>query len=187
MRENFELVSSDELTKILKKSNISSWNELTDFIKNLPYGRNDNRTDLSLVLKDKKGTCSSKHALLKEIASLNAIPNIKLILGIYKMNSSNTPKIGDILVKVNLQYIPEAHCYLFIDGERIDFTSRNSDFNRIKNDVLLEQEIEPHQVAQFKVDFHKAFIKTWIKEQNIPFSFNEIWELREQCITNLSA
>ena len=186
MVKNYKLNSKDKLTLELKSLDITSWIELTDWIRKLPYGRNKNRLDLALIIKEEKGTCSSKHALLKEVANLNAIPDVKLILGMYKMNIFNTPNIGNVIDKSNLNFIPEAHCYLKIDSERIDFTSNNSDFNRIKNDVMLEKEIEPHQVAKFKVEFHKAFVKKWIKEDEILFSFDKVWELREECISNLS-
>jgi hypothetical protein len=187
LKSDYTLNSNDELTLLLKDNRISSWNELTKFIELLPYGRNKNRYDTDLVIKELKGTCSSKHALLKEVANLNTIPNIKLILGMYKMNSNNTPNIGDVLEKNHLDFIPEAHCYLKINGERMDYTSSNSDFKRLKNDILIEKEIEPNQVANFKVDYHKSFIKTWINEHKIPFSFEEVWNFREQCIENLSA
>ena len=182
-----KLNSNDELTQLIRNKNLFTWNELTKYIKDLPYGRTINRTDLSLVIVERKGSCSSKHALLKKVVILNKVPNIKLILGLYKMNSNNTPKIGNVLNKNNIDFLPEAHCYLIVNGERIDYTSRNSDFNRLKNDVLFEKEIEPHEVAKFKVEYHKTYLKTWIKEQSIPFSFDEIWNLREQCINNLSA
>ena len=42
-----------------------SFEELIVKVKNLPYGRNANRYDFSLVLSENKGTCSSKHAFLK--------------------------------------------------------------------------------------------------------------------------
>lgn len=186
MKSDYTLNSKDELTLLIKDNGINTWNMLTKFIRHLPYGRNSNRRDSSLVIKEKKGTCSSKHAFLKKVANLNNLPDVKLILGLYKMNSTNTPKIGNVLSHNKIEFLPEAHCYLNINGERIDYTSNNSDFNRIKNDILIEQEIEPHQVAEYKVQYHKAFLKTWIKEQNISFNFNEIWGFREQCIVNLS-
>ena len=181
------LLSNDDLTLHLKKKGITTWNALTIYIKLLPYGRTANRTDLSLVLTEQKGTCSSKHAFLKQIADLNNLPNITLILGMYKMNSKNTPKIGNVLIENNIDFIPEAHCYLSVNGKRLDFTSRNSDFNRLKNDILLERDIEPFQVSEFKVDFHKAYIQTWIETDNIPYNFDEIWKLREACISTMSA
>jgi hypothetical protein len=39
---------------------------LIEKVKNIPYGRNSNRTDFSLVISENKGTCSSKHAFLKD-------------------------------------------------------------------------------------------------------------------------
>ncbi len=186
MQVNYSLNSNDKLTSLLRQKNIFTWVELTEYVKKLPYGRNSNRTDFSLVIKEGKGSCSSKHALLKEIANLNSIPNIKLILGIYKMNTKNTPKIGDALDNFTIDFIPEAHCYLMIEEKRIDFTSSNSNFKRIEDAILIEQEIEPHQVVKFKVDYHKSYVKDWIAGQNLPFSFDRIWKLREQCIMNLS-
>jgi hypothetical protein len=186
MQTDYKLNSEDKLTRIIKNNGIESWNELILLIQNLPYGRNKNRTDFSLVLLEKKGSCSSKHALLKKAADLNGIPNIKLILGIYKMNEANTPKIGRELTKNDLEYIPEAHCFLKINGVRLDLTTANSDIKNIEKDIIQEKEIQPEQVAQFKVDFHKSFLKQWIKKNNILFNFNELWHIREQCIFNLS-
>ena len=180
------LFSSSYLTQQVISIGICSWEELLIYIKNMPYGRNANREDLSLVLKENRGTCSSKHAFLKEVAHQNSIPNIQLIIGIYKMNESNT-KIGSVLSNNNIQYIPEAHCYLKIDGEQVDCTATNSNFEKIKNDLLEEIEIEAFQVGEFKVQYHKNYIKNWLLESNSKFTFDQIWEIREQCITFLSA
>lgn len=186
MNTDFKLKSTDELTELAKNHGIESWNKLTEFIKNLPYGRNKNRTDLGLVLSEMKGTCSSKHALLKSIADLNNVQNIDLVIGIYRMNELNTPKIGTELTKYSIEYIPEAHCYLKINGKRIDLTTRKSEFLKIENDIILEKEIEPEQVAHFKVAYHKEFLKNWLKQTNSTFEFDEIWKIREKCIEKLS-
>ncbi len=186
MKSELKLRSNDHLTLQLKQSQIKSWQDITTKVKALPYGRNTNRKDVTLVWKEQKGTCSSKHAFLKHVADLNHLPNIELILGMYRMNSSNTPKIGNVLSKYELDHIPEAHCYLKIKDERFDYTSITSDFNTIKNDILLEKIITPQQVARFKVDFHSIYLKDWIKQNCIPYSFERIWKIREQCIANLS-
>lgn len=162
-----------------------NWQETLNFVKQIPYGRNANREDFSLVISENKGTCSSKHAYLKEFASKNNIPNIQLIIGIYKMTEANT-NIGTILTDHKIDYIPEAHCYLKIDGKTVDVTSQEADFNTIKNDLLEEIEIEPYQVADFKVNYHQDFIKNWLKETNSKFSLDELWKIRETCIEQLS-
>ena len=186
MNGNYNLTSKDELTTLVKSNGIISWNQLTEFIKKLPYGRTKNRKDFKLVISEKKGTCSSKHALLKKIADLNNISNIKLVLGIFRMNQLNTPKIGNELTGYSLEYIPEAHCYLKINDKRIDLTSHKSDFTKIEKDIIQEKEIEPEQVSEFKVEYHKNFIKQWIIENDVEFDFNQIWDIREKCIKNLT-
>ncbi len=186
--------SKDKLTSLIISLGITNWSELTQYIQNLPYGRNSNRHDLSLVLTEKQGTCSSKHAFLKKIAELNELKNIKLYIGIYKMNQSNTPKIGNILSQnefdYKLDYIPEAHCYLKINGTEKDFTNQYSNFENLRSDILEEIEIEAHQVNKFKVNYHQDFMRKWIENQNKKYddviNFDRIWKLREQCISNLS-
>lgn len=186
MRTNYKLNSNDELTAIIKHSGIKTWNELIEFTKNLPYGRNSNRTNLGLVFSEKKGTCSSKHAFLKKVADLNKVKNVKLIIGIYRMNQKNTPKIGTELSENSIDFIPEAHCYLKINNERTDLTTNQTDFDKIESDIISELEIMPEQVAKFKVDYHKTFLKKWISENQIEKDFDEIWEIREKCINNLT-
>ncbi|WP_395076577.1 hypothetical protein [Flavobacterium sp.] len=161
------------------------WKETLNFIKQIPYGRNSNRKDFSLVISENKGTCSSKHAYLKDFANKNNIPNVQLIIGMYKMNEQNT-KIGSLLLDNNLEYIPEAHCYLKIDGKIVDVTSKESDFDKIKTDLLEEIEIESYQVSDFKVNYHQNYIKNWLVETNSKFTFEEIWKIREQCVNNLT-
>ena len=186
MNTDYKLTSKDKLTGLAKSKGVETWNELTEFIKNLPYGRNINRTDFGLVLSERKGTCSSKHALLKSIADLNNVPNIDLIIGIYRMTESNTPKIGTELTENSIEFIPEAHCYLKINGNRTDLTSEQSEFKKIEKDIIQEKLIEPNQVAKFKVHYHKKFIENWLKESNSEFEFDQIWQIREKCIRNLT-
>jgi len=181
------LTNQDPLTQKVQEKGMTTWNALTKYIRKVPYGRTANRTDFSLILSENKGTCSSKHALLKQIADLNKIPNINLIIGLYKMSQENTPKIGTALTDNGLTYMIEAHCYLQIDGIRTDLTSENASFQKIENDIVEEQIIQPNQVGEFKVQYHQDYLKKWIKTENLPFTFTEIWNIREKCIQNLSA
>ena len=183
---DFEFTSNATSTKKLKAYGIHDFQSLLFFVKQLPYGRNSNREDLYLVISESKGTCSSKHAFLKAVADENDFSEIKLLLGMYKMTEDNTPNIAPVLSENNLKYIPEAHSYLKYRNERIDATSATSDFSNIENDILEEIEIEPHQVAEFKVEFHRNYIKKWLQQEKLGFSFEEIWEIRENCIKNLS-
>ena len=185
MAFDFPITSTKELSVLAKSKKLTTWLEVVNYVKSLPYGRNTNRTDVSLVLKEEKGSCSSKHAFLKALAIENSKKEIELILAIYKMNANNT-SIGTTISKNNLEYIPEAHCYLKVLGNSLDVTSESSNFNNIKEAILSEEIILPNQVSVFKVNYHKEFIKKWIKEEQINFSFDKIWEIREECIRYLS-
>lgn len=186
MNTDYKLKSKDKLTELAKRNGIETWSELMHFVKLLPYGRNRNRTDFGLVLTELKGTCSSKHALLKDIANSNSIPNIDLLIGIYRMTESNTPKIGTELTDNSIDFIPEAHCYLKINDKRIDLTTEQSDFEKIEKDIIQEKSIKPSQVGEFKVDYHKKFLKDWLNETKSELDFDQIWRIREKCIKNLS-
>lgn len=163
-----------------------NFEELIEQVKHIPYGRNSNRTDFSLVVKENKGTCSSKHAFLKEHANKHHIENVKLFIGVFKMNEQNTPKITPLLSDNTIDYIPEAHCYLKVNENVVDVTSETSFYENIKNDILEEIEIEADQVTNWKIKFHQDFIKNWIMENDISLSFNEVWKIREECIEKLS-
>lgn len=183
--KQLEFRAEDELTNLVRENGIANWAELIAFVKQLPYGRNQNRHDLSLVLKEGKGTCSSKHAFLKAIADANQFDQVKLILGMYKMNHMNTPAIGDTISAKGLEYIPEAHCYLKIGNQRMDITTRAHHFERLAKDIINETEISPEQVDTFKVAYHKDFLRQWMAEHHIHMSFEELWETREACIRKL--
>jgi len=164
---------------------ISDFNSICFYVQNLPYGRNSSRYQPELVMLEAKGTCSSKHAFLKMIADKNAHSEVKLILGIFKMNHKNTPGIGNVLIDANMEFMPEAHCYLKSENQRYDFTNPIADISKIEKDIILEKEITPQQVAEFKVEFHQSFLKNWLNENEERYSFEEIWKIREACIKAL--
>lgn len=179
---NFE----DQEGVIYEIKNESEFKNLIEKVKQIPYGRNSNRHDFSLVISENKGTCSSKHAFLKDFSIQNNIQNIKLYIGIFKMNEENTSKISPLLSENNIDFIPEAHCYLKVDGIPLDVTTSESFYDKIAADILEEIEIEPFQVAEYKVDYHKDFLKKWIIETNQTKNFDEIWSIRENCIQKLA-
>lgn len=181
-----KLNSEDPLTAELIGKGIKSFGELLEYMRVLPYGRNSNRSDLGLVIKEKKGTCSSKHACTKLLADLNNIKDVQLMLCLYKMKETNTPGIGSHLSKNNLTYLPEAHCYLKVKDQKIDLTNIDSDLNKLENDILKEVKIVPSQTDKFKVTYHKDYLKTWIKEKSINIEFDALWKIREACIQELS-
>ena len=182
---NQNLNPNKKLGRLTKSKGLTTWKGVLHYVRDLPYGRNKERTNFSLVITEGKGTCSSKHAFLKSMADENDF-SVKLILCLYKMTEINTPGIGTALTENEITYIPEAHCYLKVDDERMDLTNASADLSRIDSDIIQEIEITPDQVGEFKVEFHKSYLRNWILENDLDFSFKEIWEIREQCIANLS-
>lgn len=181
-----QLESNDPLTIDIVESGVVSWEDLIRCVKTFHYGRNSNRSDLSLVWTERRGSCSSKHAFLKYVADLNKIEGVELILCMYKMTSQNTANVGKILNEFKLDYLPEAHCYIRFEGEAIDVTTMTSKLSTIEADVLEEQVIQPEQVTEFKVDYHRDFMKKWGEEHQPEFSFEELWAVREKCILALA-
>ncbi len=187
MNYNFDINSDQEISQLFLKNNCSDFHSASDFIRNLPYKRNLNKDNLATVFIDKCGTCSTKHALLKILAEENNQKDFKLILGIFRMNGNNTPKTKSVLETYNLNYIPEAHNYLKFKNQILDFTKKNSSENDFINDLLEETEIQPHQINQFKIEFHKNYLKNWLSEhQEISYSLDDLWKIRELCIQALS-
>ena len=184
---NFNITSDREISQLFRQNNCFDFLSASKFVRNLLYQRNLNKDNLSTVFTDNCGTCSTKHALLKKLAEENNQPDFKLILGIFRMNGENTPKIKSVLHNYNLEYIPEAHNYLKFKNHILDFTRKNSSENDFINDLLEEIEIEFHQINQFKIEFHRNYLKNWLGENpQIPFSLEELWKIREECIKALS-
>jgi hypothetical protein len=187
IKSDFNIKSNLPLSKIFLGRQITTFAGACEFIKNLPYGRNENKYDLTTVFTDNRGTCSTKHALLRQLAIENNADNIRLKLGVFKMSKSNTPEVGNTLDKYGLQFIPEAHNYLKVDGEIVDCTKQNSSKEDFLFDLLSEIEIEPHQITDFKISYHQTILRDWLlNNAHIKFNFTELWAIREKCIADLS-
>lgn len=165
--------------------NIKDFHSACKFISALSYKRNSDKNNIQCVFDDLGGTCSTKHATLRKLALENNCNEVKLILGIFKMDAEYTGKIKNTLERSNLNYIPEAHNYLKIDEEYFDFTKPDSDYAQFKTKLLIEKEIEYDEICEEKISFHKVFLKKWVVEKNISFKLDEIWNIREQCIKDL--
>ena len=94
--------------------------------------------------------------------------------------------MGEVLLRHDLDYLPEAHCYLQICNKRIDLTGEKSDIEVIAKDIIEEQLISAEQVVEYKVNYHRNFIKNWIKSEKLLLSFDELWSAREECIKAIS-
>lgn len=165
---------------------IFNYRSAARYVRDLAYGRNSDRNDSLNVLRERRGTCSTKHALLARLATEQELP-INLVIGIYEMNGRNTPGVGEVLARYGLTAIPEAHCYLMYAGDRVDVT-RNVTAAAPIGRFLHEERISPDQIGTYKTAMHEAFIRDWLVYKGIDhaLSLDQIWKIREECIAALS-
>jgi hypothetical protein len=165
---------------------LATFREAADRVWRLPYGRTSDRANPFLVLEEGRGTCSTKHALLKLLALEHDVP-VEQVLGVYLMTEANTPGVGQVLDAHGLSGIPEAHCYLRVGDQRIDLTHPpDSVPGEPIGGFLHEEAIEPGQIAGYKTDFHRRFIERWLAEPGAPdLTPDEAWAIREACIRAL--
>ena len=109
------------------------------------------------------------------------------MVGVYKMNHINTPKIKHVIESYNLSYLPEAHCYLKYENIVFDYTTGHVNSINFINDLIFETEIEAIQIADYKIALHKKYLEVWLLENpELNYNLNDIWKVREQCINALS-
>lgn len=181
------LLAKAPYTDLVRERGVFTWEELKATIASLPYARTSFPQDLTLVMREGCGTCSGKHAYLVCVARENSIPDVHLMVSAVKMSAESSPKIRPVLEKFRLAYIPEAHCYLQERGRFEDYTRPGKHFDDFKSRILDTSELKnPERVAIEKTAYHQAFLRTWLSENSVPYSFEELWQIRELCIVALS-
>src|SRR5579862_1777000 len=118
---HFEIIARSPISRVICDAGISTFSQLTQRVTAIPYGRTCSESPVAVLIEN-RGTCSSKHRLLAEVAHESGQIDISLIVGIYSMHQSNTPGVGEVLDAASVASIPEAHCYLKVDDARFDFT-----------------------------------------------------------------
>jgi len=181
-----QLAASGEASAQFLALGIDDYREAARFTNQLPYGRNADRANFTLVLPERRGTCSTKHALLAALAIEQRLP-IHLTLGIYEMSERNTPGIGAVLSKHGLAFVPEAHCYLIYNGTRIDVTRDAVIAAEPIARFLHEETIAPEQIGDYKVAMHQAWMREWVAREMPNRNWEQVWKIREECIAALSA
>jgi hypothetical protein len=114
------------------------------YVHKLPYGYNSNSDDLMILFKEKKGTCTTKHAVIGTLARELALPVHKNV-GIYAMTEEIVSGTDTLLVEFELPYIPMLHCFLVYENFRVDLTEGNRNGkNRSIEAFLHVQQVSPN-------------------------------------------
>ncbi|QOR67819.1 hypothetical protein IM538_06710 [Cytobacillus suaedae] len=184
---NFKIEPKGRVSEVFLALEIKRFYDATIYIGHLPYGRNSNGSSYEHVLIEGKGTCSTKHALLAALCQEQGIKEVQLYTGIYEMSEGNTPGVGSVLEKYNLESIPEAHCYLKYNNERYDFTRLDVTGEPVEI-FLTEQQITPGQIGEYKKKFHRSYFPKWLEDKILGqiVSVEQLWRIREECIRKLS-
>ena len=96
--------------------------------------------------------------------------------------------MGRVLEAHGLDHIPEAHCFLRLEGARIDITGVPPGAAPIER-FLWEEPIAVEQIGAYKIALHRRFLGEWIARTEAvrARSLDEVWQIREACIAALSA
>src|SRR5256886_1477274 len=79
---NAPLSGGGTVTALFSEAGIADFHGAARHLLGLPYGRTSDRSKPALVLTEGRGTCSSKHALLAELAHELGL-DVRLTLGIF--------------------------------------------------------------------------------------------------------
>lgn len=184
------LMPAGDVTRAFLKIGLPDYRAAARHLNHLPYGRNLSRTEVLAVLREGRGSCSTKHALLRELAIEQTL-EVALVVGIYQMTERNTPGVGRVLAKYSLDFVPEAHCYLRYLDQRVDVTrALVAGAAEPIAHFLHEEEISPQQVGEYKLGLHQNFLRRWLAENPAiaaRHDFDALWRIREECIAALSA
>lgn len=122
---------------------VTSFRMACTFVHELPYGYNSDREDLMVLFREKKGTCTTKHAVIATLAEEMSLP-VRKNVGIYKMTEPLVTGTDTILERHRLPYLPMIHCFLASGSHRVDLTEGNRNGkNGPVNTFLFTQEVTP--------------------------------------------
>ena len=82
--------------------------------------------------------------------------------------------------------------FRFLHGRNVVFSdiiiAQSGDhFNDFESRILDTRELFDYEnIAQEKTAYHQNFMRNWLRESALPYSFEELWQIREECILKLS-
>jgi hypothetical protein len=164
-----EITSSGEMSRKFLELGIKSFKEACDYVHNVDYGYNSNYDDHLIFFKEKKGSCTSKHAVIAGLAEELNIPLYKHV-GIYKFIEEVSTGTSAILKKYKVPFVPMIHCFLVYKNLRFDLTEGNCNGKKkTLEDFIHEEEVEPFITTK---DEYLLF-KRVLKEKILP---SQEWE-----------
>lgn len=182
---HFQISGQSALSHEVRARGFTFFRQLAEYVQALPYGRTTGREDPRAVLYEKRGTCSSKHQLLAAVAQASGRAEIQLTVGIYAMCEENTPGVAATLSTAGVASIPEAHCYLSVQGKRMDFTGLAAGNSSPFGALISESVVHPSRLHEAKSELHMQALAEWASARGTTAEW--AWSVREACIAALAA
>lgn len=172
------IVDKGPMARTFMDMGMADFHHACRYVHELPYGYNADRDDPMILFKEKKGSCTTKHAVIATLAAELEIVIDKNI-GIYAMTESLVTGAQRILDRHRLPYLPMVHCFLVSEGHRVDLSQGNPNGkNGPIDDFLYTEKVIPNISAKDEYlryrkalnahilprpEFHAIHLKTILK------------------------
>jgi len=132
-----------ELSKKFLDLGIKTFKDACNYVHDIDYGYNTNYEDKMIFFKEKKGTCTSKHAIIAGLAQELNIPLFKHVC-VYKLIEEITTGVSNILKQYKIPYVPLTHCFLVYENYRFDLTEGNRNGKKTPiNECIHSERVDP--------------------------------------------
>ena len=182
---NFDLNPLQPLGKQLHRVYVKTFHGALAYIHGLAYQAVSDIDSLYLVFDEKRGTCSTKHAYLAQLAHENNCASVNVELGFFKAIPTMFHEILSKMQLLKMPYILEAHCYLKYQENIIDVTSKTFNLEALFDiqEPMETQMLSPAQCGNYKQELHHKKFEMWSLHHNLPF--DQCWQLRTDLIKKL--
>jgi hypothetical protein len=180
---DFEILNKGPVSAAFLQVGILSFVQAMDYVAHLPYRRIADKNNVVGVIHEGCGTCSSKHLALAALAKEQGHQEVKLVFWVFRMNAQNLPKSASILKKYQLDYLPEVHVCLDINGALHDATWKGRALPAPEQDFMFAQFADTKLIYQVKKSLHHRCMEGFLKEHPmLPYRIEQLFTIREECI-----
>jgi len=186
---DIRIAEDGPVAKVFLDLGIKTLQEACRYVQALPYGYNSNRDELMILFKEKKGTCTTKHAVIGTLAQELALPVHKKV-GIYAMTEEIVSGTDTLLAEFHLPYIPMLHCFLVYGKFRVDLTEGNSNGKKRPIEEFLHvQQVAPNISAKDEYLLYRKALKDIILKRTelLGVELKHILHCREEGLKLLKA
>lgn len=147
------------ISRVFSDLGAKRFHDACRYVHELPYGYNTDRDDPMILFKERKGSCTTKHAVVATLAEESGVA-VEKHIGIYGMTEEIVTGTRFILEKYSLPYVPMVHCFLDFNGRRVDLTSGNDNGkNRSIEHFIHVEKVSPNISAKDEYLIYRKVLK----------------------------